>query len=309
MEKPDFSIFYSLEYINTHRKLASSHPEWGKIIESESRAGDFPSEFDSQLLRNVIFKPIDFTSYANKHILYDEIINKMKIDNDINQHYRNSAKYYFDCFNILNQHEGVINRIVEVGTHFGDLSCLFSGMLQKLDATLDLVDINPLHLIKTYQRIKKIFPEVAAKVRLFFGDLPLYIKQIASKSPYINLIHYQGSYNFNDVVRDLGSTFYAKQKIAGTMIYNTHLRTTDMNHYAFIDVAIYSLFGLNVKFKKMGEQASGTTEIQTSHQPPIYFADQRVEGMFLPYAVNEFRYPHQNTSLDDFFEKESVCTH
>lgn len=301
MEKPDFSIFYSLECINLRREFAEKNQYWGSFITTEQN--DLFSEFTSQLVNDVVYKKNELPQDKSVEPLFNDIMKKLH-SNEI--FFRSSTKYYFDCYSVIMEHKGVVNKIVEVGPHFGDLSGLLAGMLEHLEATLDLVDMNPIYLFKTYEQIKKLFPEAASKVKLFFGDLPSYIKNVAGTSTQIHLIHYQGSYNFNDVVRDIGATYFARQKIVGTIIHNTHLRTTDMNYYAFVDVALYALFGLNVQFLKLGEQEDVKSELYFLSQPSIYFAHPSIDGMYLPYAVNHFRYPHPNTQLEDFFAKNEI---
>src|SRR6185312_3293185 len=170
--KPDFSIFYSLEFLNLQRESASRNPYWGKFISpDQSIIHEFSSEYNHPQ-SNHSPKIIDFTPYRKNNPLFDAIVDRISLDESAKNYYRCSAKYYADCFNLLTQHEKKINRIVEVGTGWGDLSCFFAGSLEAMDATLDLVDSNPEALLRTYVKIKKNFPEAAQKVRLFFGDLP-----------------------------------------------------------------------------------------------------------------------------------------
>lgn len=287
-KKPDSSIFYSLAYINLQREHAIDDPDWGTLIS--------PHQASDTSLPNS--KMLDLEQYRHMHPLFHTILNKIHEDNAANLCC--SLKYYADCFNLINQQLGNFQKIVEVGPQSGDLACLFAGIIQNTDKTLDIVDINKTTLLRTYEKINILFPEATPKIRLFVGDMPLYIKNIASVSSSQNIIHYQASHNFNDVIRDLGSTYFCKNKIIGTLVNHTHLRTTDIRHYAFVDVALYALFGAGIKFIKLGEEITDETSLNELTNPPSYFSSNRVDGLYIPYAMNHFRYPHPNSSIETY---------
>lgn len=293
-KEPNLSVIYSLAFVNMQREVAARESDWGSFISPEQTSLSSAAHQEHALTETFRFKAVDFTSVLNKDPLFDSIIRRNFGDNALAAYYRCSAKYYFDCFELVKRHTGQITKIVEVGPQFGDLSSLFAGLLNKMNVTLDLVDISKANLIRSYQNIKQIFPEAADHVRLFFGDLPVYIKNITCQSSDMNLLHYQGSTNFNDVIRDLGSTFHAKNKIFGTMVHNTHLRSVTMSDYSFLDAALYALFGAKINFLNLGEEVAEETALDQSS----YFAGGRVDGLYLPYSLNQFRYPHPSTPIE-----------
>jgi hypothetical protein len=48
----------------------------------------------------------------------------------------------------------------------------------RFDFDLDLIDLSAAYLQFTYARIRRLYPEAAARVRLFHGNLPSYVKHV-----------------------------------------------------------------------------------------------------------------------------------
>jgi hypothetical protein len=84
------------------------------------------------------------------------------------------------------------------------------------------------------------------------------------------------------------------------MIHNTHLRSIDMNQYAFVDAALYAIFGSGIQFLKLGEEANMDAPSDLSTHSPCYYTGSRIDGMYIPYSKNQFRYPHPETPLESF---------
>lgn len=286
--KPDVELFYSLAFLNTQRETAVKENEWGNFI-SPSKNIPLSSPTNKKTINT------DLSYYASQSPHFAEIARVLQ--NHLSDYY--SAKYLFDCASILQKHVGTIQKLVEVSPKFGDLSCLFAETSNHMDIAYDIVDTDKNNLLNIYEKIQSLFPQAINRVRLFFGDLPIYIKKEIISSPVINLIHYQ-SQNFNDAVKDLAATFHARNNIFGTIVHGTHMRTTNMQYHAFVDAALYAIFGKNMQFLKLGEEATHATEPDVQHNPPRYYASNRVDGMYVPYSKNIFHYPHPDSELDAF---------
>lgn len=297
----DSAIFYSLAIINEVRQDATHHSDWGTFITPTNKA--LPHPPISKPYHMPYQAGMDFTGQTSTPSLHSQIRNKIQITNANKQYYRSSPQFYEDSFNLLLNQKITVHRLVEVGVQFGDLSCQLAGLLNNFNLSLDLVDLDKDNLEYAYQNIAAVFPEVLPRVRFFYGDLPLYVKNVLSQSYDLNMIYYQGSYNFNDVVRDLGSTYFVKDKIAGVFVANIHLRHTDVNFYPFFDVALYALFGMNLNFIKLGNEIAEESALSNQADQATFWSKNRMDGMYIPYTHNQFRYPHPSTSLDNFIYK------
>lgn len=308
-KKPDPSIFYSLAIINEKREAAVQQADWGSYVDLSTKK--YTEELEKISYDHALFScnKLDFTPYAEASPLFKSIIDNIYAHQfNLKNPYYNSAKYYADCFTVTAYYVGNVQRIVAVGADPASMIIVLAGLIQEHNVILDIVDIDQCALLSVYKQIMQIFPNMANKVRLFFGDLPIYIHRHLSNSSDQYLIHYQASTNFNDVIRDLGATYFQRNKIVGTMVYNTHLRSTRMHDYAFTDVALYALFGHNIQFIKLGNVINDTSQSSTLSDTHYYHSSQRVDGLYIPYSNNQFRYPHPNTELTSFlYQCESLA--
>ena len=216
-----------------------------------------------------------------------------------------SAQHYADIFEVVRGHFGRINRVVEVGVFMGGASTLFAGCLVPMDLTLDLVDISREYLLFTYERIRRTFPEAATRVRLFHGDLPTYVHDVLSKEDGCSaLLHHDGAHDFPQVVKDLSSLYYVRDRIRGLMAQDTHLRGR-IEFCNFVDAAIYAVFGFDVKCQPLGQRyAEGHPNLEPNRYQGNYFLPNTAEGVFIPFAGNTFRYPHPSMRLEEFLPKQ-----
>ena len=199
-----------------------------------------------------------------------------------------------------------INRILEVGVFMGGSSSIFAGCIENTEVEFDMLDVNSIYLRYAYERIRRLFPEVAKRTRMFLGDLPTYVKSVLSqekKRQY--LIHHDGSHNFNEVISDLASLSFVRDKVRGLMIQDTHLRGGNINSYIFVDAAVYAIFGADVDHSKLGVTLSSKQTVPAFQFDPhgTYLKANLPEGMYIPFANNTFQYPHPQTSLDDIIMK------
>ena len=215
-----------------------------------------------------------------------------------------SAKHYVDMFECVRAHYGRVNRLVEVGVYMGGASTVLAGCALPMDVTLDLVDPNRGFLQFTHERIRRTFPEAIDRVRLFLGDLPTYVHNVlVPETGSSALIHHDGAHDFNQVVKDLSSLSYVRDRVQGLMIQDTHLRGA-IDYMNFVDAAVYAVFGFNVSCQPMGSTyTEGHTALQPNEYQGNYFLADTPEGMFIPFKGNHFMYPHPSMKLEALLPK------
>jgi len=211
-----------------------------------------------------------------------------------------SGRYYFDLVQTLRDLAGEYDRVVEVGVYMGGSSAIFGGGIAKFDYDLDLVDIDARFLRFAYERIRRAFPEAVDRVRLFHGDLPHYVQNVLSPEKTKSLIHHDGAHDFNQVVKDLSSLSFVRDKIHAVICQDTHLRGTP-EYMNFVDLALYAVFGTEVRYAPIGsaydewDQRTSPNKYQGN-----YFMPGVPEGVVVPLAENPFIYPHPSMKLEQF---------
>jgi len=197
-----------------------------------------------------------------------------------------SPQYYFDLVRILRDFNGQFDHVVEVGCYLGGASSVLAGCMDRFDFTLDIVDVSAPYLRYAYERCRRMYPDAAARIRLFQGDLPSYVQHVMRiEGARQSIIHHDGAHDFNLVVRDMGSLSYVQDQIFAIMAQDTHLRGS-LKHMNYCPIgANYHAF----------DPVTQPNRFQGN-----YFMPDMFEGMVLPMAVNEFRYPHPSLSFEDF---------
>jgi hypothetical protein len=200
---------------------------------------------------------------------------------------------------------GKITRVVEVGVFMGGSSVILAGCCQLFGLELDLIDISKPRMLFTRERIRRTFPDSCGKIRLFNGDLPTYVRDVLLKeNDQKVLVQHDGSHLFNQVVRDLSSLWFIREKLHGLAIQDTHLRGIPDN-FNFVDAAVYAIFGLDLKFKPIGAKVGNNPVMTTPNQyEGNYFLPNAPEGMYIPFPENTFKYPHPLIPLKAFLPKD-----
>lgn len=276
------------------------------LIEPRAALADLPAEEVHKAL-NISIRGghrASFDSFRGRNSVFDGIAAQAGTFS-VGYEDQCSAQYYFDLFDCLRSNYGEINRVVEVGVFMGGASVILAGCAEKLDLGLDLVDVNASFLLFSYERIRRTFPEQAKRVRLFLGDLPSYVHDVLLSEPDVQaMVQHDGSHEFNQVVRDLGSLYYAQSSIRGLAIQDTHLRGLP-HQLNFVDAAVCAVFGFDAVFAPLGTTYSEYDEVVTSPNrfEGNYFVPGRPEGMYLSLAANKFHYPHPAIPLESFLPK------
>ncbi|HVJ03410.1 MAG TPA: class I SAM-dependent methyltransferase [Sphingomonas sp.] len=212
-----------------------------------------------------------------------------------------SAKYYFDLVRSLRDLNGEFDRVVEVGVFMGGSSSFLAGCIEPFDFDLDLVDIDANYLRFAYERVRRMYPDAARRIRLFHGDLPSYVRtvmlgEIGRKS----IIHHDGAHDFEQVVKDMASLYYVREQIHAIIAQDTHLRGT-IKHMNFVDMALYAVFGTELVYAPIGTAyAEHDSRTEPNRFQGNYFMPGVPEGVVIPMAANRFHYPHPALSIDDF---------
>ncbi|TGX54083.1 hypothetical protein E5A73_08140 [Sphingomonas gei] len=219
-----------------------------------------------------------------------------------------SAQYYFDLVRTLRDFNGEFDRVVEVGVFMGGSSTFLAGCIEPFDFDLDMVDIDPNFLRFAYERVRRMYPEAAKRIRLFHGDLPSYVRHVMLGEPdHRTIVHHDGSHEFNQVVKDMSSLYYVREQLFAIIAQDTHLRGTIQN-MNFVDLALYAVFGTDLKYASIG---AAYDRFDSLTQPNAfqgnYFLPGVAEGVVLPMAANHFQYPHPELSIDDFLPPAHAC--
>ena len=241
-----------------------------------------------------------FDVFRGSNRIFDQIITRIE-QTDLQCEDQCSAKHYSDVFDIVRSQYGRMNRLVEVGVYLGGASTVLAGCIGPLDAGLDLVDTNPAYLRFAHERIRRTFPEAIGRVRMFHGDLPTYVHRvIVPDESCALLIHHDGAHDFPQVVRDLASLYFVRDRVRGLMIQDTHLRGR-IGYCNFVDAAVFAVFGYDARYLPLGRvYPPGDPALEPNRWQGNYFLPDAPEGMFLPFESNVFRYPHPSMTLEEF---------
>lgn len=283
----------------------NTQADWGTFLAPDINLQHCANLNDASPVRTISGIQADFNPWLHKNAAFDYTIQKIHEQrNSIRFEDQCSAKYYFDIFNVVQASLPNINRIAEVGVYMGGSSCIFAGSIQNTNVELDLIDANRHYLQFTYERIRRLFPDVAARTRMFLGDLPMYVRNVMLKeATYGYMVHHDAAHMFNPVVRDLAALYYAKNKINALMIQDTHLRAGNINSYLFVDAALFAVFGGNLPVAELGIKFAQVTMPAFEYSTHgTYFAPDQAEGMYIPFENIKFRYPHPSISFESFFE-------
>jgi len=171
--------------------------------------------------------------------------------------------------------------------------------MSRFDFALDLVDINADYLRFTYERIRRLYPEAASRVRLFHGTLPYYVRNVLRQEAAVKcIVHHDASHEFTQVVKDLASLYFVRDKLLALIVQDTNLRGT--KHMNFVDMAAYAVFGTGLSYVPMGIVHSSENQIMTN--PNRFEGNYSLagvsEGMLLPLSANKFHYPHPDSELE-----------
>ena len=242
----------------------------------------------------------DRRKFIGQNRVFDQIAGKVR-ELDLAYEDQCSPKYYFDVVRTLRDMNGEFDRVVEVGVFMGGSSSFIAGCIEPFDFDLDMVDVSASYLRFAYERVRRMYPEAAKRIRLFHGDLPSYVRAVMlEQSGGKSILHHDGAHDFEQVVKDMASLYYVREKIHAIIAQDTHLRGT-IKYMNFVDMALYAVFGTELAYAPIGS-AYGLHDSRTepNQYQGNYFMPDVPEGVVIPMAANRFHYPHPALSIDDF---------
>ncbi|WHU01281.1 class I SAM-dependent methyltransferase [Sphingomonas sp. NIBR02145] len=212
-----------------------------------------------------------------------------------------SPQYYYDIVRTLRDFNGQFDRLVEVGVYMGGSTAYLAGCIDAFDFDLDLVDFRSEFLLFTYERVRRMFPEAARRIRLFHGDVPSYVRHVMlEERGHRNIVHHDGAHDFNQVVKDFSALSFAREDLVALIAQDTHLRGT-LEEMNFVDLALYAVFGTELNYASIGVAYHGDTEMTRPNRfQGNYFMPGVAEGVVLPMAANQFLYPHPALGMEHF---------
>ncbi|WP_010164356.1 hypothetical protein [Sphingomonas sp. PAMC 26617] len=245
----------------------------------------------------------ELTSQTHQNRIVDSIVSRIG-NLSLNYEDQCSPQYYTDLITTLRDMNGQFDRLVEVGVFMGGSSCYFAGCSQFFDFDIDMVDVNIAYLKFAYERVRRTYPEAVGRIRLFHGDLPSYTRHVLSEDQNRRyIVHHDGAHNFDQVVKDMSALYYVREQIFAVIAQDTHLRGA-IKHMNFVDLALYAVFGTDLKFAPIGAVYGDETErTRPNRYEGNYFMAGCHEGVVLPMAANRFVYPHPDLCIDDFLPR------
>ncbi|CAM3146864.1 Class I SAM-dependent methyltransferase [Sphingomonas antarctica] len=231
--------------------------------------------------------------------LFDTILDRSQVL-DLRYEDQCSPQYYFDLVRTLRDFNGEFERVVEVGVYLGGASGVIAGCMDAFGFDLDMVDINAECLQFAHERVRRMYPQAAKRIRLFHGDVPSYVQAIMAERACRTIVHHDGAHDFNQVVHDMAALSFVRERLCAIIAQDTHLRGT-LKHMNFVDMAMYAVFGLDLNYAPIGAAyAFEDNRTAPNQYQGNYFMPEAPEGFVLPMNINEFHYPHPDLKIEDF---------
>jgi hypothetical protein len=285
------------DYVAT---VAMHQSTWGGFLEPD------PALEGAENLHELLGIPIlsghhaDLSAFTGRNAVFDRIAARSA---DVKLAYEDqcSAQHYYDVFGCVERERGSLTRLVDVGVFMGGSGALLAGCVEPMGLELDLVDVNPVFLQFARERVRRIFPRAMSRVRMFHGDLPTYAANVLREEPRTRaLIHHDGAHDFNQVVKDLSSLYFVRDRVQGVALQDTHLRG-EIGYYNFVDAAVYAMFGVGVKYDALGARYPQDSPVTEPNQwNGNYFLADTPEGMYVRFDDVEWKYPHPSMELETF---------
>ncbi|GAA4099535.1 class I SAM-dependent methyltransferase [Actinomadura miaoliensis] len=285
------------DYVAT---IAMHQETWGTFLEPD------PSLADVEDLHEALGIPIysghhaPLKAFAGHNTIFDRITTRIE-SSQVAYEDQCSANHYFDIFSRVERTHLELTRLVDVGVFMGGSSSVLAGCVEPMGLELDLVDVNHAYLQFTRERLRRLFPNAMSRVRMFHGDLPTYVSTVLTSEPQTRaFVHHDGAHDFNQVVKDLSSLYFVRDRVHGLAIQDTHLRGS-IEHNNFVDAAVYAMFGVGVHYEPLGANfPAGDPVTHPNQWNGNYFLAGQSEGMYIPFADLEWKYPHPSMDLETF---------
>ncbi|TDD81823.1 class I SAM-dependent methyltransferase [Actinomadura rubrisoli] len=285
------------DYVAT---VAMHQATWGTFLEPDPALTDAESPHEALNIPILSGHHADLKTFAGRNTIFDRTAARIERV-DLAYEDQCSAYSYFDLFGRVEHSHAELTRLVDVGVFMGGSSAILAGCVEPMGLELDLIDVNDAYLQFTYERLRRLFPRAMSRVRMFHGDLPTYVGNVLSAEPQTRaLVHHDGAHNFDQVVRDLSSLFFARDRVHSVAIQETHLRG-DIAYLNFVDAAVYAVFGIGVKYEPLGANFPPDAPVTSPNQwDGNYFLAGQPEGMYVVLDGADWKYPHPTMELESF---------
>ncbi|WP_207926319.1 class I SAM-dependent methyltransferase [Actinocrispum wychmicini] len=316
---------------------ASADGAWGTFLGPDPALAGIENPHDQLGIKILSGHQADRGSFAGRNAIFDGIAAAVAAA-DVAYEDQCTAQHYFDIFGCVERfHRGAgeqprsglrgllrgrgsgrdtqpgpakasVSRVVDVGVFMGGSASVFAGCVEPMGVELDLVDTNQAYLQFTYERLRRTFPRAASRVRMFYGDLPTYVRNVLCAEEGVrSLVHHDGAHDFGQVVKDLASLYFVRDRVHGVAIQDTHLRSSNVEFFTFVDSAVHAVFGGDVTYEPLGSRYDADNSMMMNPNPyeGNYFLAGQPEGMYIELSRNEFRYPHPAMSLDAFLPAQA----
>ncbi|KAB2347865.1 class I SAM-dependent methyltransferase [Actinomadura rudentiformis] len=285
------------DYVAT---VAMHHDAWGSFLEPDPTLADLENPAEALGIPILSGHHADLKIFEGRNTVFDRIAARIE-SAGIAYEDQCSAHHYFDVFTRVERTHRELSRLVDVGVFMGGSAAVLAGCVEPMGLELDLVDANHVYLQFTYERLRRIFPRAMSRVRMFYGDLPTYVNTVLLNEPQTRaMVHHDGAHDFNQVVKDISSLYFARDLVHALALQDTHLRG-DIKYYNFVDAAIYAMFGRDVKFEALGANYRPGDSVTSPDQwMGNYFLPGQPEGMYIPFSSVDWKYPHPTMAIDAF---------
>jgi hypothetical protein len=285
------------DYIST---VAMHQSTWGSFLEPDDALADVGDLHEALSIPVYSGHHADLKAFAGRSTIFDRTAARIE-GSSLAYEDQCSAYHYFDVFGCVERSHRELTRLVDLGVFMGGSASVLAGCVEPMGLELDLVDVNDAYLRFTHERLRRLFPHAMSRVRMFHGDLPTYVSTVLMAEPQTHaFVHHDASHDFTQVVKDLSSLYFVRDRVHGLAVQATHLRGSIQNNN-FVDAAVYAMYGTDVQYEPLGANFPANAPVTRPNQwDGNYFLAGRPEGMYIQFASLEWRYPHPSMELDDF---------
>lgn len=285
------------DYIAT---VAMHEETWGTFLAPDPALADVVNLHEALDIPVYSGHRADLKTFAGQNTIFDRVAARIEAS-QVAYEDQCSAYHYFDLFGRVERTHQELTRLVDVGVFMGGSAGFLAGCVEPMGLELDLVDVNQAYLRFTHERLRRLFPNAMSRVRMFHGDLPTYVSTVLMAERQTHaFVHHDAAHDFTQVVKDLSSLYFARDRVHGLAIQATHLRGP-IEHNNFVDAAVYAMFGVDVHHEPLGANFPPDAPVTHPNQwDGNYFLAGQPEGMYIPFAGLTWKYPHPSMDLDAF---------
>ncbi|MFD0855755.1 class I SAM-dependent methyltransferase [Actinomadura adrarensis] len=285
------------DYVTT---VAMHQSTWGTFLDPDPALADVVDLREALSIRVYSGHRADLKKFAGRSTVFDRVTSRID-GSAVEFEDQSSAYHYFDLFSRVERSHRELTRLVDVGVFMGGSSAVLAGCVEPMGLELDLVDVNAAYLRFTHERLRRLFPNAAARIRMFHGDLPTYASAVLKDEAKTHaFVHHDGSHQFEQVVKDLSALYFIRERVHALAIHATHLRGPIV-HGNFVDAAVHAVFGARVPFEPLGARFPEDAPVtEPNRWDGNYFLAGTPEAMYIRFDGLEWRYPHPSMELDEF---------